>query len=157
MSYLLVFFIAYVLHLCDYLPVSCLPVSYLPVFCPVYGLPTMFCPSLYLLYVPLTFSLHACILPASVSSLHSLCHYLRLPSCPVLRGSCPPCVLPKLYRPPCVLTACLSTLSVSCLIYPHAFVFRLNTWVNYCSRSRRRAAKADKRMVLVHTHGLFIT
>jgi hypothetical protein len=26
-----------------------------------------------------------------------------------------------------------------------------------CSRSRRRAAKADKRMVLVHTHGLFIT
>ncbi len=29
--------------------------------------------------------------------------------------------------------------------------------VPYCSRSRRRAAKADKRMVLVHTHGLFIT
>jgi hypothetical protein len=26
-----------------------------------------------------------------------------------------------------------------------------------CSRSQRRAAKADKRMVLVHTHGLFIT
>jgi hypothetical protein len=26
-----------------------------------------------------------------------------------------------------------------------------------CSRSRQRAAKADKRMVLVHTHGLFIT
>jgi hypothetical protein len=26
-----------------------------------------------------------------------------------------------------------------------------------CSRSRRRAAKGDKRMVLVHTHGLFIT
>ncbi len=26
-----------------------------------------------------------------------------------------------------------------------------------CSRSRRRAAKADKCMVLVHTHGLFIT
>ncbi len=29
--------------------------------------------------------------------------------------------------------------------------------VPYCSRSWRRAAKADKRMVLVHTHGLFIT
>jgi hypothetical protein len=29
--------------------------------------------------------------------------------------------------------------------------------ISTCSRSRRRAAKADKRMVLVHTHGLFIT
>ncbi len=27
----------------------------------------------------------------------------------------------------------------------------------YCSRSRRRAEKVDKRMVLVHTHGVFIT
>jgi hypothetical protein len=27
----------------------------------------------------------------------------------------------------------------------------------YCSRSRRRAEKVDKRMVLVHTDGLFIT
>jgi hypothetical protein len=27
----------------------------------------------------------------------------------------------------------------------------------WCSRSRRRAEKVDKRMVLVHTHGLFIT
>ncbi len=26
-----------------------------------------------------------------------------------------------------------------------------------CSRSRRRAEKVDKRMVLVYTHGLFIT
>jgi hypothetical protein len=26
-----------------------------------------------------------------------------------------------------------------------------------CSRSRQRAEKVDKRMVLVHTHGLFIT
>jgi hypothetical protein len=43
---------------------------------------------------------------------------------------------------------------------------RINTWEswfifhlqrNNCSRSRRRAAKADKRKVLVHTHGLFIT
>ncbi len=32
-------------------------------------------------------------------------------------------------------------------------------WLCYynCSRSRRRAAKVDKHMVLVHTHGLFIT
>jgi hypothetical protein len=29
--------------------------------------------------------------------------------------------------------------------------------ITYCSRSRWRAAKGDKRMVLVHTHGLFIT
>ncbi len=29
--------------------------------------------------------------------------------------------------------------------------------LSYCSRSQRRAAKADKRMFLVHTHGLFIT
>jgi hypothetical protein len=27
----------------------------------------------------------------------------------------------------------------------------------YCSGSRRRAEKVDKRMVLVYTHGLFIT
>jgi hypothetical protein len=32
-----------------------------------------------------------------------------------------------------------------------------NCAVISCSRSRRKAAKADKRMVLVHTHGLFIT
>jgi hypothetical protein len=32
-----------------------------------------------------------------------------------------------------------------------------NVTFRYCSRSRRRAAKGDKRMVLVHTHGLFIT
>jgi Tfp pilus assembly protein PilZ len=28
--------------------------------------------------------------------------------------------------------------------------------LSFCSRSRRRAAKGDKRMVLVHTHGIFI-
>ncbi len=29
--------------------------------------------------------------------------------------------------------------------------------LNNCSQSRRRAEKVDKRMVLGHTHGLFIT
>ncbi len=29
--------------------------------------------------------------------------------------------------------------------------------VGYCSVSRRRPQKVDKRMVLEHTHGLFIT
>ncbi len=35
----------------------------------------------------------------------------------------------------------------------------VGTWLHqiWCSRSRRRAEKVDKRMVLVHTHGLFIT
>ncbi len=37
------------------------------------------------------------------------------------------------------------------LTFMHSIVF------NYCSRSRRRAEKVDKRMVLVYTHGLFIT
>ncbi len=32
----------------------------------------------------------------------------------------------------------------------------LECFIYKCSRSQRRAAKVDKRMVLVHTHGLFI-
>ncbi len=46
----------------------------------------------------------------------------------------------------------------------HLLVISENTVRGYtydtsytCSRSRRRAEKVDKRMVLVHTHGLFIT
>jgi hypothetical protein len=35
--------------------------------------------------------------------------------------------------------------------------YRYKFWHYTCSRSRRRAEKVDKRMVLVHTHGLFIT
>ncbi len=39
------------------------------------------------------------------------------------------------------------TLNTTVLIVPPVY------W--YCSRSRRRAEKVDKRMVLVHTHGFF--
>jgi hypothetical protein len=51
----------------------------------------------------------------------------------------------------------------------HEFILEFSTVANnyhhvlqfcsldYCSGSRRRAEKADKRMALEHTHGLFIT
>jgi hypothetical protein len=41
--------------------------------------------------------------------------------------------------------------------YGHIPITCLHELHTTCSRSRRRAAKGDKRMVLVHTHGLFIT